>query len=159
VEIKSLFKESYPKFYRYAYSLTKDKSSAEDLVMDVFQKLIEREKSIPKDVNIEAYTMRSIKNQFYDMLKKEKTMNQFVVATNEEQLADKSSSPQVSEKNNLDTLIQNLETLGENCKNVLSLFGLGHSYKEIAEIEDISAGTVMSRMARCREKLRVIYQE
>lgn len=159
MDIKSLFKESYPKFSRYAYTLTKDYSSAEDLVMDVFKKLIEREKSIPKDVNIEAYTMRSIKNQFYDMLKKEKTVNQFVVATNEEQLADNSSSPQASENSNLDILIKNLETLGKNCKNALSLFGLGHSYKEIAEIEDISTGTVMSRMARCREKLLVIYQE
>ena len=158
MDIGQVFMDSYPKFKRYAYSLIKDAASADDLIMEVFKKLLERQDSIPVDVNIEAYVMRSIRNQFYDFLRKERVVTPMDVVT-EEQLADSSSSSQVSRESTLDMLLKNLDSLGDNCKNVLSLFGLGYSYNQISEIEEISAGTVMSRMARCREKLLVVYQE
>jgi len=147
----------YPKFRGYAYSLIKDHSSADDLVMEVFKKLIERHESIPADVNIEAYVIRSIRNQFLDDIKRDKFVEPIETAT-EEHLVDNDSSSQVFADTNLDTLVQKLETLGESCKNVLSLFGLGYSYKQIAEIEELAIGTVMSRMARCRDNLLAEYQ-
>ena len=158
MEIKIIFKQSYPKFRAYAYTFTEDYSSAEDLVMEVFKKLIERKEVLPSDINPEAYIIRSIRNQFIDTRRKDKMLTPIETAT-EAQLADVGSINKVSEGSSLSILVKNLESIGENCKNVLALFGLGHSYNEIAEIEDISAGTVMSRMARCREKLLVAYQE
>jgi DNA-directed RNA polymerase specialized sigma24 family protein len=43
--------------------------------------------------------------------------------------------------------------LGSKCKEILVLFGIGSSYKEIASLLDVKIGTVMSRMARCRGSL------
>jgi len=157
MDFSSIFKVSYPKFRAYAYTLTQDISKAEDLVMEVIRKLIEKQSSAPKDVNPESYIIRSIKNQFIDTLRKDKNLSP-LDTTLEQSLADEYSGKEITGQSNLDILVKNLATLGENCSNVLSLFGLGHSYQEIAEIENITTGTVMSRMSRCREKLLYLYR-
>ena len=158
MNIGLVFKDLYPKFKGYAYSLIKSDSLADDLVMEVFKKLIERKESIPDDINVEAYIIRSIRNQFFDFIRKDKFVEPLDPET-ESALADQGSSSQVFADSNLDNLVQKLEKLGESCKSVLSLFGLGYSYKEIAEVEELPIGTVMSRMARCRANLLVEYQE
>ena len=158
MNIGLVFKDRYPKFKGYAYSLTKSDSSAEDLVMEVFTKLIERKESIPEDVNVEAYIIKSIRNQFYDLIRKDKFVEP-LLPEKEGALVDKTSSSEVFADTNLDRLVQKLEKLGKSCKSVLSLAGLGYSYKEIAEVEELPIGTVMSRMARCRTNLLVEYQE
>ena len=38
MDIGQVFKDSYPKFKRYAYSLAKGDASADDLIMEVFKK-------------------------------------------------------------------------------------------------------------------------
>ena len=58
MDLGQVFKELYPKFKGYAYTLVKDSSLADDLVMEVFRKLLERTETIPADVNIEAYVIR-----------------------------------------------------------------------------------------------------
>ena len=158
MDFKAIFKASYPKFRAYAYTLTQDISKAEDLVMEVIRKLIERQDSTPEGVNPESYIIRSIKNQFIDTLRKDKNLTP-LDATMEQQLPDEYSSKEITGQSNLDILVKNLASLGESCSNVLSLFGLGHSYQEIADIERITTGTVMSRMSRCRQKLLGLYQE
>ncbi len=47
-----------------------------------------------------------------------------------------------------------MDTLPDNQRIVLSLIAIeGHSYREAAEMLDISIGTVMSRLSRARQKL------
>ena len=152
------FKASFPKYRSYAYGLTQNFSDAEDLVLEVCGRLIEKQDKIPPDVNIEPYIYRSIKNQFIDTVRKRKIFEP-LDSTSKREYADDSSGDAVSGDKELDMLVKNLSSLGENCASVLSLVGLGHSYNEIAEIEDVPAGTVMSRMSRCREKLLSFYQE
>ena len=45
-------------------------------------------------------------------------------------------------------------SLGEDCREILTLIGLEYRYNEIAEISGINIGTVMSRLSRCRKKLK-----
>ena len=52
-------------------------------------------------------------------------------------------------------LVRALSATGKDCLEILTLFGVGSSYKEISEQLDTAIGTVMSRMARCRAKLKL----
>jgi|APSaa5957512535_1039671.scaffolds.fasta_scaffold294394_2 RNA polymerase sigma factor (sigma-70 family) len=153
-----IFKEQYPKFKAYAFSLVRDHSSAEDIVMEVFKKLIERQNDLSTVMNIEAYIMRSVKNQFLDSIKKEKFVKP-IEAADQGEVVDVGSSSQVSADSNLESLLKTLDKLGRNCQTVLTLMGLGYTYQQIGDIEGIAMGTVKSRMARCRDGLLAIYQE
>ena len=46
-----------------------------------------------------------------------------------------------------------IKGMGEKCQQILNLAGSGMSYKEMAEIEKIPIGTVMSRLLNCRKEL------
>ena len=49
-----------------------------------------------------------------------------------------------------------MEQLSEDHRQILLLVGLeGLSYREIAELLEVPIGTVMSRLARARERLRI----
>ena len=47
----------YPKMLRYALSLTRNKDTAKDLVMDVINKLLEKDNELGDDINVESYAM------------------------------------------------------------------------------------------------------
>ena len=145
-----LFKKSYPKFKGYAGSILGDQHRAKDIVMDVFETLIKKSTDLRTDVNIEAYAMKAIKNRCLNKLRDEKAS----LANSELGLdlaVDQSS--RASSDSEVTDLMKALQRLGVECNSVLTLFGLGYSYAEIAEVEDCPLGTVMSRMARCRNGL------
>lgn len=149
----------YPKMIRYATSLVHDKSRAEDLVMEVITRLLERQEKIPAETNIESYAMRSLKNQFIDDVRRNRAIQSDIDDEGKsiyENTADEASEQLMLSSINQEELIQHLNSLGENCKEVLTLFGLGYSYREISEIAEIVPGTVMSRMARCRASLSAL---
>jgi RNA polymerase sigma-70 factor (ECF subfamily) len=148
--------ELYPKMERYARSLVDHKDKAEDLVMEVITRLLERASSLSDQVNVEAYAMRAVKNYFLDEYRKSQRTQSEMTEDGEsifEQTPDELSEHQVSSAVVGSELEIALNSVGENCKEILVLFGIGNSYKEIAAIVDISMGTVMSRMSRCRESL------
>ncbi len=152
-----VFENIYPKLLRYAMSLTKRPAAAEDLVMAVITKLLESN-NVPIDVNIEAYAMRSVKNLFLNTIKKESREVGEQGEDGEsiyESTVDPTSGSFVDE-GDLSRVLMSLE---EKCREILTLHAIGNSYKEISAVLDIKAGTVMSRMARCREHLDPVIGE
>jgi len=151
------FEDIYPKLLRYAVSLTKRSAAAEDLVMSVITKLLESE-DLPTDVNVEAYATRSVKNLFLNTLKKESREVREQNADGESTY-DNTEDPisgSFVEAGDLNKVLMGLEL---KCREVLMLFAVGNSYKEISEVLGIQIGTVMSRMARCREHLDQVVGE
>jgi RNA polymerase sigma-70 factor, ECF subfamily len=152
-----IFSDMYPKLLRYALSLTKRKAAAEDIVMEVITKLLGAD-NLPVDVNIEAYAMRSVKNLFLNTNKKE---SREVGERNEDgdsvyETTEDPTSGRFIDDGDLNRMLMGMEI---KCREILTLHALGNSYKEISEVLAIKAGTVMSRMARCREHLDPIMGE
>ena len=146
-----VFEDIYPKLLRYAMSLTKRSAAAEDLVMVVITKLLGSD-NVPIDVNIEAYAMRSVKNLFLNTIKKE---SREVGEQNEDgesvyETTEDPTSGRFVDEGDVSRVLMGMEV---KCREILTLHALGNSYKEISEVLAIKAGTVMSRMARCREHL------
>lgn len=56
-------------------------------------------------------------------------------------------------ESNFDDMNRALQQLNKKCREVLVLFGFGHSYDEISTSLGIEKGTVMSRLSRCRQQL------
>ena len=59
---EKLFKRFYPRLYDFALKVVKNKETAEDIIQDIFIKLLERKEKI-KPVNIEGFIFKILKNQ------------------------------------------------------------------------------------------------
>jgi len=152
-----VFEDIYPKLLRYAISLTKRSAAAEDLVMAVITKLLESD-NLPEDINVEAYAARSVKNLFLNTIKKEsrEVREQSDDGQSIYESTDDPASGSFVNAGDLNRVLMGLEV---KCREILTLHAIGNSYKEISEVLEIKAGTVMSRMARCRDHLSPVVGE
>ncbi len=106
-----------------------------------------------------GWLLRIVRNAFYDWLKRNR--REETGAAFEEELlhaTDASATPDISllEKADYELLHKAIAELPVEFREVLVLRELeGLSYREIANVADLPLGTVMSRLARAREHLRV----
>lgn len=103
-----------------------------------------------------AWLLQIVRNRCYSWLEKNRPM-EFTAEFDEELHAHPSPSPESAavQSNQREHLTRALESLPPRAREVLVLRELeGCSYKEIAEIAGIPIGTVMSTLARARERLQ-----
>ena len=151
-DIEQLYSD--PALIRYAVSLCRSKPDAEDLVMDVITKLLENRSRIDPQADLKSYAIRAIKNRFIDKVRRSR--KQVDVQNDEDgsdffdRISDASSEAKVSDPL---TLKETFRALDGKCKRLLLGFAQGFSYEELAQKLETKTGTVMSRMARCRQEL------
>jgi RNA polymerase sigma-70 factor (ECF subfamily) len=106
-----------------------------------------------------SWLLRIVRNSFYDWLQRQRHAE--LATPFDEQVHDgptASPAPDAAllEKADNDLLHKAIEALPAEYREVLVMRELeGLSYKEIAEIAELPIGTVMSRLARAREQLRL----
>jgi len=134
----------YPKLMRYALVRVRNKDKAEELVQDACLRVLQREQNFDDQINLIAYSITIIKNLIKDQGK------------------IPGSPPPDGVPDPIDhtlpggvyEILEAFLRLSNDCQTILELFGLGHSYKEIAQEHKIKMGTIMSRMSRCRDDFR-----
>jgi RNA polymerase sigma-70 factor (ECF subfamily) len=149
--------------YNLAYRIMGDPASAADATQDAF---ISAYQSIARfrGGSFKSYLMRIVSNRCYDELRRRKRRP----ATSFEDFGDvdEEANPALTnghewpeehvERQEMARVIQaGIETLPPDQRVTLVLSDVqGFSYQEIAESMDVSLGTVKSRLARARGKLR-----
>ncbi|MBT1450093.1 RNA polymerase sigma factor [Glaciecola sp. XM2] len=148
--LKLLILDNLKDLRRFAYSLTNDINDADDLTQIVVEKLLT--KPIPDNVEPLPWIFRVCKNAWIDELRSRKirTIDDNVEVS---QIESSTKSSEIAE-DNLQQLKIAITELPEAYRVVMSLIIIsGLSYAETAEVLEIPIGTVMSRVARAREKL------
>jgi len=149
--------------YNLAYRIMGDPASAADATQDAF---VSAYRSIARfrGGSFKSYLMRIVSNRCYDELRRHKRRP----ATSFEDLSevDEEFNPtlingrekpeEYTERQEMARVIQaGIETLPPDQRITLVLSDVqGMSYQEVAETMDVSLGTVKSRLARARGKLR-----
>jgi RNA polymerase sigma-70 factor (ECF subfamily) len=156
----SLVKKYKTKVFNLAWSLTRDRETADDLAQEVF---IKAYLALPKfqfKSEFGTWLYRITVNQVKDYLRKKSKMSKMLLAkTKEIPLVQenemiKKEKEQISEQRRK-FVHQCLQTIPEKYKVILSLRDIqGYSYEEITKILKISPGTVDSRLHRARKMLR-----
>ena len=121
-EIEILFKD--PSIHKFAVSLCRNNSLAEDLVMDVVTRLIEKAEKLPDDLNLKAYAITAIKNRFVDNHRR--TRKEETGATTEggslfDQLIDEAASSAIEAPIELQQALNKLNEacfLRKRCTNI-----------------------------------------
>ena len=131
--------------FTYALSLTGQSVEAEDLLHNVFAKLLEKGK-LP--LELRPYVFRMVRNGFIDAARKQKVQ--------QEPLFDFDLVPADSPSRDLWLELESsLEALGEKQREVIVLKSLdGLSFREVANVLDKPMGTVVSLHRRGMEKLK-----
>lgn len=154
-----VFKQYYPELARFALSLLKNKTSAEEVVQEVFVKMWEKRSSINIKTSLKPYLYTAVKNRSFNYLSNK--ANQLSSLEN----GSNSASPlaradqQLSEKELKAILQKAIQGLPDKCR-VIFMLSRNHkySYQEIADKLDISKKTVEAQMGIALKKLRAYLQ-
>ena len=143
--------------FRLARWLTGNTADAEDVVQDAYLRAFRYLDAFRGD-NFRVWLLTIVRNSFLDWLKDNRSGRQlFQPAPAEQEWTDPSPGPEAMLLDRVDseTLGSLMAGLPAEYREVLILRELEElSYKDIAAVTGVPAGTVMSRLSRARLALR-----
>jgi RNA polymerase sigma-70 factor (ECF subfamily) len=145
--------ETLPAMLRFARSLTRDPSAADDLVQDVVVRALERHHRFDESRSYRAWLLALTHNLFIDGWRRGRVRDRAgaALAASAEAWAEPNQEHAVI----LGETLRAFEALPGDQRAVLHLVVVeGASYAEAAEILGAPIGTVMSRLSRARLALR-----
>ena len=160
-----IFTEYYMRFVRFACSYVKNKSVAEDLVMDSIMTFWKKKEDLLEDTNIPAYILTVLKNKCIDHLRHISAMNRVSEQCSSTQFwelnirikALESFDPNEVFKEEIIAIVN--KTLASLPKNTRDIFMKNRydnlSYKEIASMYDISVKGVEYHISKTLNALRL----
>ncbi|HEV8593273.1 MAG TPA: sigma-70 family RNA polymerase sigma factor, partial [Pyrinomonadaceae bacterium] len=141
--------------YNLARWLTRSDIEAEDIVQESYLRAFKFYGGF-RGENSRAWILRIVRNTFYSSVKNYRP-TECIDDVGEEVRGKDSADPEVilMESINEHQLKTMLEELPDEFREAIVLREIeGLSYREIAEIADVPLGTVMSRIARARQRLQ-----
>jgi len=149
-----LLVEQIPRLRRYARALTGDIQHAEDLLQDSLGRAWSRMQQWQPDSNLRAWLFTIMHNLHINNLRRNRHQYGWESIDGNEP-ADRRLHGQ-ERAMTLRDLEQGLALLSDDQREVLVLVCVeGMNYQQVADILDIPTGTVMSRLHRARERMRI----
>jgi RNA polymerase sigma-70 factor (ECF subfamily) len=141
-----------PALRRYARGLVSDPMLADDLVQDTLERAWSRFGLWQRRGEVRAWMFGILHNQFIDTLRFRRSRLEDTAGDALPEIPQRATQSDRIEVHDLDRALQRLP---EDQRAVLLLVAVEDcSYQEAAAILDVPIGTVMSRLARARERLR-----
>jgi RNA polymerase sigma-70 factor (ECF subfamily) len=138
---------------RYARSLTRDETHAEDLVQDTLVRAYERRGSFRPGGNLRGWLLSILHNTFID--NRRRHVAEFRRLAQAAELADTIALPEQESRVRLQQVQAAFMSLPDEQRAALHLVAIeGLSYQEAANALKIPVGTLMSRLSRARAALR-----
>jgi RNA polymerase sigma factor (sigma-70 family) len=143
--------------FNYARWLTKNEADAQDVVQDAYVRALRFFSSL-RDDDARAWLLTIVRNTWYGRFSG-RAERSVVFDEIKDSRSDERLDPEalMLQQQAVDTVRRAIEELPVDFREVIVLRELeGMSYKDIAAVAGIPMGTVMSRLARGRERLLVI---
>ena len=145
--------------YRLALRITLNSQEAEDVVQDVIIKLWKMREQLEGVDNLEAYTLRMVRNLALD--RQRMKVNQTENIDGMDFLSSSSVEASIETEERISNIRQAMERLPEKQRIAMQLRDFeSRSYKEIADIMEITEDQVKVNIFRARQAIRqLIVQE
>ena len=150
-----------PALRRYARVLARDDHAADDLVQDCLERAINRWHLRRNEGDPRAWLFTILRNLFLGDVRRRKRRGTVVSFDDDDDLATgfPSTAPEGDARVAFRDVLAALDALAEEQRSVLLLVGVEDlSYEQAARVLDVPLGTVMSRLSRGRERLRVLLE-
>ena len=147
-----------PGLRRYAVALAGNLALADDLVQDCIERALQQQNQLREHARLGAWLRRILYHLYIDEIRRGKRRGREQDVT---ELADQLElSAPAPDNSAMREFLQAVNRLSPEHRQVLLLVSVEElSYREIAEELEIPIGTVMSRLARARERLRELMQD
>jgi len=150
-DLDAQLRELIPRMRRFAVSLTRHPSSADDLVQASLERALSSWGGKRAEGDLRAWLFSILYRQFIDAQRRGKRyarMLEFFTGRGDAQ-------PSVERTVVARSTLEAFDRLPAEQRALLLWVSVeGLSYKEVAEILDVPTGTVMSRLSRARQALR-----
>jgi RNA polymerase sigma-70 factor, ECF subfamily len=147
--------------YSYAMVLSRNPTEAEDLVQETCLRALRAMERLRPDSNVKSWLFTILRNVWLNQLRQRKTAPDIVNLDGEEdgenRAVDSSKDPHAAYVSDLERerVRRAIERLPLEFREIILLREYEElSYEEIAAMLQCPVGTVMSRLARARSKLR-----
>lgn len=150
----SVVRQFRERLYQHALRIVNDPQEAFDAVQEVFIKAMREPRFFDPEFRIKAWLFRVTSNLCYNIVRDRRRRGGILEAFPMADRAHPCQVEQIQEGQQRDELLAAMEELSEEHREILLLrYYQDLSYAEIAEILDLPAGTVMSRLSRARGRL------
>ncbi|WP_426116924.1 RNA polymerase sigma factor [Pseudomonas sp. DSP3-2-2] len=154
-ELDEQLRELIPRMRRFALSLTRNPSSADDLVQASLEKALSAWGNKRPEGDLRAWLFSILYRQFLDAHRRSRRYSRMLELFTGGR--DDHYQPSVERTVVAQSTLGAFERLNTEQRALLLWISVeGLSYKEVAEILDVPVGTVMSRLSRARQALRQI---
>jgi RNA polymerase sigma-70 factor (ECF subfamily) len=149
--------------FGYAMVLARNPEEAADLVQETYVRALKARESLRPSSNVKSWLFTILRNIWLNQLRHQRAAPQIVELEAHEGIADvavetsKDPHAQYVSKMEQETVRNAIQQLPAEFREIIILREYEElSYQEIAAMLDCPAGSVMSRLARARSKLRVL---
>ncbi|MEQ1779833.1 MAG: RNA polymerase sigma factor [Hyphomonadaceae bacterium] len=151
IELRSLI----PRLRRFGHALTGSTDDGDDLVQDALEKALSRESQFQHGTRMDSWIYKIMQNAWIDRKRSAASRGTVVQPLEDNDFAvGEDGRESFAAKITLRQVREMMQRLHVDERAVLALVAIeGQSYLEAAEILRIPIGTVMSRLARARNKL------
>ena len=141
--------------FNYARWLARNETEAEDVVQDACVRAMRFFSSL-RDEDARPWLLTIVRNTWYSRVSRRATTTEAALDTTGDERPDDALDPEerLLQQHTVERVRAAIEQLPADYREVLVLREMeGMSYKEIAAVVQVPIGTVMSRLARARERL------
>lgn len=153
---KQLFQQLFNPLFRLSFAMLKNREQAEEVASDVMFRIWQNRIELLEVENLKVYALTMARNMSLNMLKKNARTRmvflQYPGVTNE----DHSPTPDqlLIQQQNHELLYKSVQALPTRCRLIFKLIKEeGLSYKEVAEVLNISPKTVDAHLVTAMKKL------
>lgn len=153
---KAIFLQHYEPLCNFCWRYTRSRAISEDLVHEVFADLWDLKETLDPNKSLRVYLYQAVKNKAYDYLAHQKVVRKYQ--------ADQSHDPKEvvhqkkitqEDKTFIKAARQAIDALPKRAQQTYVLHRQdGLTYREIAEVMDVTVKTVESQMSRALDILR-----
>ena len=144
------------KLFRLALRITFDRAEAEDIVQDA---LIKRDEWAQLE-SVEAYCLTVVRNLAIDRSQKKEAQNLELTPETQEMPDALTPESQMERDEQFRLVYRLINELPEKQRTIVQLRDIeGKSYKEIAEVLDITEEQVKVNLFRARQRIKLKYSE
>lgn len=144
---------NYYGLYRYALSMARNSTVAEDLVQDTMARALEKREQFRSGTDLRCWIRAILRNRFLNDLRRDKQKNKVVDAYIQSELvlmAEAGPSQEVALE--LNNVLRALDRIAPALRDTL-LLSIEYPYEELAHIVGVDVSTIKTRVYRARRAL------